>query len=200
MPKKVSRWQCEFCMRVSRSRGSITKHEKHCYGNADRIVRTGELALWRTIPRELTQENSYGVPMSDWTETIDGPVKHPWWPVDNDGEIQLGMFYDGDKWVDIPGYCWPYFSPGACWRDEHIPGYMAKYSTKGMCRNLDLVKKFIDELKDTEVGFCEKCKEDFSWELHSWSDISDMIGADEYYFKRICVNPKCDQREDNTDD
>lgn len=195
MPKKVTRWQCEHCHKVSTSRGTITKHERFCYKNSGRQIRTGELALWRTIPRDLTHEDSYGVPMSDWTEPNWDDTEHPWWPRDKQG-LKLGCVYDGEQWIDIPGYIYPHFAPGACWRDEHVPGYLARFSTEGLCRSLETVQKFIKELKGESAGSCDKCREEMSWELMAWSDFKFAVDSDEYYFEQICVNEKCEGKDD----
>lgn len=44
-----------------------------------------------------------------------------WWPKNNDGELLIGFFWNGEKWEEITGYKPPNFSPGSCWEDEVIP-------------------------------------------------------------------------------
>ena len=126
MPKKITAWQCEYCKRYRKTKGSITRHEKICFHNPDRKILEGQLAVFGTIPFELTHINSYGVPMSDWREPIFDPdeelsEKYKWWPRDEEGDIGLGYIFKDGKWCKIEGYLPPVFAPGYSWRDEFIP-------------------------------------------------------------------------------
>lgn len=189
MPKKVNRWQCDFCHKISTAKGMITRHEKYCYKNPDRTIRIGELALWRTIPNDLTQEDSYDVPMSEWMEPI-WDAEHQWWPRDDEG-LRLGMIYNGERWVEIPGYIEPRFAPGYSWRDEHVPNYVEVISSKGLCRNFEQFQEFVQTIGDKKPGVCEHCKHDMTWALMSWSDAFFSMRTGEWYFEQRCVNEKC---------
>lgn len=126
MPKKITAWQCDYCKRYRKTKRVVTRHEKICFSNPDRKIIEGQLAIWATIPRDLTEEDSYGVPMSTWREPIWDPgpglsAKYKWWPRDEDGLIGLGYVYSGGRWVQIEGYEPPHFAPGHSWRDEVLP-------------------------------------------------------------------------------
>lgn len=126
MPKKITAWQCEYCNRYRKTKRSITRHEKICFHNPDRKVLEGQMAIFATIPRELTYEDSYGVPGSDFTEPIWEPdeelsAKYKWWPRDENGYIGLGYIFKGGRWKKIEGYVPPHFAPGFSWVDEVIP-------------------------------------------------------------------------------
>jgi len=95
------------------------------------------MAIWKTIPRDLTAIDSYGVDDSDWHEPIWDPgevlsQKYKWWPRDKDGCVDLGYIFDGLEWVKMEGYEPPHFAPGYSWRDEVIPEkyYEMKHSLR----------------------------------------------------------------------
>ena len=129
MPSKVTRYKCEFCKRCYQSNSYAKKHEAICFKNPDRELRSGELAIWETLPNQLKQLNSYGVANSDWLEPLErrfdfsGKLNgaYKWWPKTEDGEIGLGFIYENGKWAKIPDYTPPNFAPGYSWRDELIP-------------------------------------------------------------------------------
>ena len=130
MPKQIKKWQCGFCRKSWVNKKRAAGHELLCFYNPKRTPRQFELALWENIPNVLKQVNSYGVPHSTWMEPKEQPFSEfdlrlmapfTWWPRDKDGDIELGMYFCGDKWIKIPGYKPPEFSPGYCWRDEVVP-------------------------------------------------------------------------------
>lgn len=126
MPEKVTAWKCAYCRRYRRKKAAIVSHEAICFHNPNRKVLEGQMAVFETMPRELTVVNSYGVPDSDWLEPNDSlsdqlREKYKWWPLDEDGCLGLGYVYREGAWHKIPGYIPPHFAPGCSWRDEYIP-------------------------------------------------------------------------------
>lgn len=129
MPKKITKYKCDYCRRSYARIKACEAHENLCFYNPDRVPKQGELAIWETLPTNLKQISSYGVPNSDWDEPLEKyfdvtkklTTTFNWWPKDEDGEIRLGLVYIDGKWEEIDGYKPPDFSPGLCWRDEIIP-------------------------------------------------------------------------------
>lgn len=126
MPVKITAWQCQYCSRYRKSKASISSHEEICFSNPNRKILEGQLAVFKTMPRELLVWDSYGVPDSDWQEPNWKPPKelaekYKWWPRTEDGELGLGYIYKGGEWQEIEGYEPPYFAPGRSWKDEIIP-------------------------------------------------------------------------------
>ena len=124
--KKITVWQCGYCNRYRKSKGSIARHEQICFGNPNRKILEGQLATFKTMPNELKVVDSYGVPNSDWLEPNDYPSKelldkYKWWPKEKDGSLGLGYIFENGKWIKLSGYVPPRFAPGVCWRDEVIP-------------------------------------------------------------------------------
>ncbi len=142
-------WKCEYCYKHSTSKGVITKHEKHCYKNPNRIPREGELAIWDTFPRELMVDDSYGVIGSDFQHPKEHPAKEllekfKWWPLDQGGCLGLGFIYLNDEWFAIPGYIPPHFAPGFSWRPEIIPQWLKEVSSTGRCKDIELAMEGCD--------------------------------------------------------
>ncbi|MCP4990492.1 MAG: hypothetical protein GY928_31965 [Colwellia sp.] len=63
MPIKIVAWQCGYCNRYRKTKGSITRHERICFNNPDRKILEGQMAIFATMPRQMIVENSYGVPI-----------------------------------------------------------------------------------------------------------------------------------------
>jgi hypothetical protein len=130
MPKKVTAWKCSYCSRYRLNKAAITKHEQICFHNPDRKILEGQMAIFETMPRELTIFDSYGVPNSEWREPNWTPgeallKKYKWWPLDEDGCLDLGYIYHEGAWCKIEGYIPPHFAPGYSWREEYIPAMEA---------------------------------------------------------------------------
>ena len=126
MPKKIQAWQCSFCSRDRINKRAITRHEQICFGNPDRKIIEGQLAIFDTMPRALIVNDSYGVPDSDWQEPYWFPPeelsdRYKWWPRDDDGRLGLGYIFRNGKWEKIPGYEPPKFAPGYSWKNEFVP-------------------------------------------------------------------------------
>jgi len=122
MPKQIKKWKCDHCKKSYVAKSAAVKHESICFYNPCRTPRDGEMAIWDTMPRRFQQDNSYGVPESDWSEPRDMPFDSEWWPLDDDGELGLGYFRKNSKWEKIKGYTPPKFAPGFSWVDEMIDG------------------------------------------------------------------------------
>lgn len=99
----------------------------------------GAVVLFSTLPRELTQEDSYGVFNSSWTEPIDlynYPSyqkellsKYCLFPfIETESELSpaIGVICTGRDWVKIEGYEDPVFAPGFSWKEEVIPDDIKK--------------------------------------------------------------------------
>lgn len=131
MPHKTKAWQCDYCSRYRLNKASITRHEQICFSNPNRKILEGQMAIFKTLPRELLTVDSYGVPDSEWEEPDWFPdnllsEKYKWWPRGKDGALGLGYIYKSGCWEKIPGYTPPEFAPGWNWKDEHIPKTVIK--------------------------------------------------------------------------
>lgn len=107
MPKIIRKFQCDYCTKSYMRRPATVEHEVYCFHNPERVPREGDLAIWDTMPKGLTQINSYGVPGSEWVEPIEQPYpqeiidKYKWWPMDDDGYLGLGyVWLNGRKSKD----------------------------------------------------------------------------------------------------
>lgn len=126
MPKEIKAWQCLYCQRYRKTRSAIVRHEEICFHNPDRKIIDGQMAIFATLPRELTLTDSYGVPDSDWEEPDWDPGKelsdkYKWWPRGEDGLLALGYIFKDGRWRETVGYIQPTFAPGYAWKDEFVP-------------------------------------------------------------------------------
>jgi hypothetical protein len=130
MPKKITKYQCEYCKKSYMRINDTFRHEKECFYNPDREPRDFELAIWKTMPESLIITDSYGVPGSDFRDIHYPPYSEHekkympqlgWWPLDEEGSPQLGFYWLDGKWNKIEGYESPNFAPRLSWRDEKIP-------------------------------------------------------------------------------
>ncbi len=155
MPTRIKMWKCDYCHKKSTRKGTITFHEGICYKNKNRRVLEGELALWRTFPRDAMVDDSYGVPMSEFQQPCDD-IRDvaPWWPIDEHGYPGLGNIFLYGKWRKIPGYKEPDFAPGFSWKDEIIPEWLDSISTQGHCRDTSKAASIIlsDENPEPDDG------------------------------------------------
>ena len=76
-PIRVTRYRCDYCGRSWSKQQPVRAHEPHCYRNAERVPRVGELS--NTL-HEAAQ----------W-------LPHPWHP-------GAGKMWDGERWVAVPGH------------------------------------------------------------------------------------------------
>lgn len=124
MPRLIEKFQCDFCRRSYMRKKAAFNHEASCFHNPNRTPRKGELAIFDTIPQKLLDQDSYGVPGSDFVyltthqETID---KYPWWPTEDDGGLALGFIWSGNGWEAMNGYIDPHFAPGLSFKPEFVP-------------------------------------------------------------------------------
>lgn len=98
MPTKHTAYGCEFkCgRRRLASKQKITRHEKHCLKNPDRVPWDGEITSFKQTGK-MRDYGYHDCINGSWYEWVDFDVMPDWWP----GQ---GKIYIKGEWHDVPGY------------------------------------------------------------------------------------------------